>query len=299
MARTTGNDIAVGRIRSVTYLGMVVNLVLSAIKVVIGLTVSSLSLVADGVHSLSDLVTDVAVLLGSHLGARKPDRTHPYGHGRLETFSAVAVALILSVVGGVMIYQATLSIAKNEVTQAHWGVLVASLISILAKEALYQITRRVAVMSHSTALYANAWHHRSDALSSVAVMIGYVLLRFGFDHGDQVAAIAVGLMVILVGAKIIGDAFQELTEGAVDPETVDRIKAVIDADAGVRQSHRLRTRTVGREVFLDVHILVDPDLNVAAAHEISERLERTLDKKVARPVNLTVHIEPDLPQFRK
>jgi len=278
---------------------MVVNLVLSAIKVVIGLTVSSLSLVADGVHSLSDLVTDVAVLLGSHLGARKPDRTHPYGHGRLETFSAVAVALILSVVGGVMIYQATLSIAKNEVTQAHWGVLVASLISILAKEALYQITRRVAVMSHSTALYANAWHHRSDALSSVAVMIGYVLLRFGFDHGDQVAAIAVGLMVILVGAKIIGDAFQELTEGAVDPETVDRIKAVIDADAGVRQSHRLRTRTVGREVFLDVHILVDPDLNVAAAHEISERLERTLDKKVARPVNLTVHIEPDLPQFRK
>jgi len=299
VARTTGNDIAVGRIRSVTYLGMVVNLVLSAIKVVIGLTVSSLSLVADGVHSLSDLVTDVAVLLGSHLGARKPDRTHPYGHGRLETFSAVAVALILSVVGGVMIYQATLSIAKNEVTQAHWGVLVASLISILAKETLYQITRRVAVMSHSTALYANAWHHRSDALSSVAVMIGYVLLRFGFDHGDQVAAIAVGLMVILVGAKIIGDAFQELTEGAVDPETVDRIKAVIDADAGVRQSHRLRTRTVGREVFLDVHILVDPDLNVAAAHEISERLERTLDKKVARPVNLTVHIEPDLPQFRK
>jgi len=299
VATTTGNDNAVGQIRSVTYLGMVVNIILSIIKVLIGLAVSSLSLVADGVHSLSDLVTDVAVLLGSHLGAREPDQTHPYGHGRLETFSAVVVALILSIVGGVMIYQATLSIAKNEATQAHWGVMVASLVSIFSKEALYRVTRNVAVRSHSAALYANAWHHRSDALSSVAVLIGYVLLRFGFDHGDQVAAMAVGLMVILVGAKIIGDAFQELTEGAVDPQTVDGIMAVIDAESGVRGWHRLRTRTVGREVFLDVHILVDPDLNVAAAHEISDRLERTLDEKISRPVNLTVHIEPDLPQFRK
>ncbi|UCD51254.1 MAG: cation transporter [Phycisphaerales bacterium] len=299
MASTTENDIAVGQIRSVTYLGMVVNVALSAIKVLIGLAVSSLSLVADGVHSLSDLVTDAAVLLGSHLGARKPDRTHPYGHGRLETFSAVVVALVLSAVGGAMIYQATLSITKNEVAEAHWGVLAASLISILAKEALYRITRRVAVKSHSAALYANAWHHRSDALSSVAVMIGYLLLRFGYHHGDQVAAMAVGLMIVFVGAKIVGDALRELTEGAVDPQTVDGIRAVIDADAGVRQWHRLRTRTVGREVFLDVHILVDPDLNVAAAHEISDRLERTLDETITRPVNLTVHIEPDLPPFRK
>jgi len=107
------------------------------------------------------------------------------------------------------------------------------------------------------------------------------------------------LMIVLVGVKVIGDALRELTEGAVDPKTVAHIKEVISADEEIRQWHRLRTRTVGREVFLDVHILVDPTLDVAAAHEISERLERTLDAEISRPVNIIVHIEPDLPIFRK
>ena len=293
------NVMVAGQIRLVTYLGMAVNMVLSAVKVVVGLGVSSLSLVADGIHSLSDLATDVVVLLGAYLGARKPDRTHPYGHGRIETFSAVVVALVLISVGGAMIYQATLSIARNETTEPHWAIMAVALLSILAKEWLYRKTRKVAVRSHCTALYANAWHHRSDALSSVAVLIGYGALLFGFDHGDQVAALTVGLMIIFVGVKISSDALRELTEGAVDPQTVENIKMVINADGAIRQWHRLRTRTVGREVFLDVHILVDPDLNVAAAHEISERLEKTLDEEIARPVNLIVHIEPDLPQFRK
>jgi cation diffusion facilitator family transporter len=293
------HDTAVRQIRSVTYLGIVVNVALSAVKLIIGLSISSLAVVADGVHSLSDLITDVAVLLGSYFGAREPDQSHPYGHGRLETFSAVFVAFVLIVVGGAMIYQATMSIARNEATTPHWGMLAAALLSILAKEALYQATKKVAVKSHSTSLYANAWHHRSDALSSVAVLIGYVLLRFGFDHGDQVAAVAVGLMIIYVGVKVIGDSLRELTEGAVDPQTVERIKEIIGGDKAIRQWHRLRTRTVGREVFLDVHILVDPQLDVATAHAISERLEQTLDQEIPRPVNITVHIEPDLPSFRK
>lgn len=293
------NDNASHCIRSVTYFGMVINVVLSAIKLMVGLAVSSLALVADGVHSLSDLVTDVAVLLGSHLGSKKPDRTHPYGHGRIETFSAILIALILMAVGAAMVYQATLAIAQNEATKAHWGILAVALVSIAAKEALYRVTKRVAVQSHSSALYANAWHHRSDALSSAAVVIGYILLRFGFDHGDQLAAIAVGLMVMFVGVKIAGGSLRELTEGAVDPETIEHVKGVIDANLGVRQWHRLRTRTVGRELFLDVHILVDPELNVAAAHEISEKLEAALDEQLSWPVNITVHIEPDLPSFRR
>jgi cation diffusion facilitator family transporter len=299
VAVNSKNDAAMRQIRSVTYLGMVVNIALSVVKVAVGLLFSSLSLVADGIHSLSDLVTDLAVLLGLHLGAKKPDETHPYGHGRLETFSAILVAMVLILVGGTMIYYATLAIAKNETVVPHWPVLAAAISSILAKEALYQATRRVAVRSHSTALYANAWHHRSDALSSVAVAVGYAALYIGFDHGDQVAAIAVGLMIILVGVKIIGDSLLELTEGAVDPKTVEQIMKVIDGDEGVRQWHRLRSRSVGRELFLDVHILVDPELNVAAAHEITERIEKSLDQEMTCPVNLTVHIEPDLPAFRK
>lgn len=299
MPTDTKHDVATRRIRSVTYLGMAVNVLLSLIKLVVGLAVSSLALVADGIHSLSDLITDIAVLLGSHFGAKEPDQCHPYGHGRVETFSAVAIALVLILVGGAMVYYATISIAKNEVSVPHAAVLMAAVASILAKEWLYQITKSAAVKSHSAAVYANAWHHRSDALSSVAVLIGYTTLYFGFHHGDQVAAIAVGLMIVLVGVKVIADSLRELTEGAVDPQTIQHIKDIIGAEGAIRQWHRLRTRTVGREVFLDVHILVDPELNVAAAHEISERLEKALDEEMARPVNLTVHIEPDLPAFRK
>lgn len=299
MAANSKHDVATRQIRSVTYLGVAVNVLLALLKLAIGLAASSLALVADGVHSLSDLVTDAAVLLGSHLGAKGPDRSHPYGHGRLETFSALLIAFVLIAVGGVMIYHATMSIARNQIGTPHWAVLLAAVLSILAKEAVYRTTKKAAVKSNSTALYANAWHHRGDALSSVAVLIGYSTLYLGFNHGDQIAAIAVGLMVVYVGVKVIADSLRELTEGAVDPQTVQLIKDIMGDEQSIRQWHRLRTRTVGRELFLDVHILVDPQLNVAAAHEISERLEEILDEKISRPVNITVHIEPDLPAFRK
>jgi cation diffusion facilitator family transporter len=291
--------IAAGQIKSITYLGMAVNIALSVIKVAIGLSAASLSLVADGIHSLSDVATDVAVLLGLRLGSKEPDQSHPYGHGRAETFSAGLVALVLIVVGGAMIYYATLAIARDEVTAPRLGVLIAAIVSIAAKEWLYRATQKVAIQSHSPALYANAWHHRSDAFSSVAVVIGFITLEFGFGHGDQIAAIAVGMMIIWVGVRIIGDALRELTEAAVDPDTIEHIKKIINSDSSIRQWHKLRTRTVGREVFLDLHILVDPDLKITAAHEIAERLEKTLDEQITRPINITVHIEPDTPELRK
>ena len=291
--------IAGRQIKSITYLGMAVNIALSVMKVAIGLSAASLALMADGIHSLSDVATDVAVLLGLRLGAKEPDQSHPYGHGRAETFSAGLVALILIVVGGAMIYYATLAIARDEVTTPRLGVLIAAIISIAAKEWLYKATQKIAIQSHSPALYANAWHHRSDALSSVAVVIGFISLEFGFGHGDQVAAIAVGLMIIWVGVRVISDALRELAEAAVDPETIEHIKKIINSDSSIRQWHKLRTRTVGREVFLDLHILVDPELKITAAHEIAESLEKTLDEQITRPINITVHIEPDKPELRK
>jgi len=289
-----------GRIvRSVTYLSVAVNIALSAIKLAVGLLSGSLALMADGVHSLSDLATDGAVLVGVHFGSKGPDQCHPYGHGRLETFAAVAVALVLVVVGGAMIYRATMSIACDQVTTFHAGVLAVAVLSIAAKEWLYRLTRRAAVKSHSSALYANAWHHRSDALSSVAVVIGVVSLAFGFTHGDQVAAIAVGLMIVWVGVKTICDSARELAESAVDSETVERVKQIIESDTSIRRWHKLRTRMVGREIFLDLHILVDPALNVEAAHAIAERLENAVDEQLSRPVNIIVHVEPDIPELRK
>jgi cation diffusion facilitator family transporter len=297
-----GNDkrtIASRQIKSITYIGIAINIVLSVVKVVIGSLAGSLALVADGVHSFSDVATDAAVLLGLRLGSKEPDQSHPYGHGRAETFSAGLIALVLILVGGVMIYYATMAIARDKVTTPRLGVLIVAIVSIAAKEWLYKATQKIAIQSHSPALYANAWHHRSDALSSVAVVIGFISLEFGFGHGDHVAAIAVGLMIIWVGVRIIGDSLRELTEGAVDSDTVERIRDVINANSSIRQWHKLRTRTVGREVFLDLHILVDPDLSIGAAHEITESLENALDEQITRPVNITVHIEPDIPNLRK
>ena len=287
------------KIKSITYTGMAVNCALAIIKIIIGKLSGSLSLVADGIHSFSDLLTDIMVIFGVMIGSKKADYDHPYGHGRAETFASGFIALILTIVGGAMIYAATVSIAKDKITEPHITVLIAALISIVAKEWLYKATKKIAILSHSSSLYANAWHHRSDSLSSVAVLVGFIALEFGFGHGDQVAAIAVGLMIIFVAVHIISDTFRELTEGAADSETIKQIEQTLRKHSDIRQWHKLRTRTVGREIFVDVHILVDPELNVSDAHEITEALEKTLKEQIKRPINIIIHIEPDLPELRK
>ena len=287
------------QIRFVTNLGIAANMVLAAVKVAVGLLAGSVALVADGIHSISDMVTDIAVLLGIHFGSKQPDESHPYGHGRLETFAAVFIGLALAIVGAAMIYHAAAAIAAQRYIRPGLIVLFVATASIIIKELLYKITKKAAIKSHSSALYANAWHHRSDAFSSIVVVIGFVSLRLGFNYGDQMAAGAVGLMIILVAIQIIGDCLRELTESAVDQDTVEHIKGIVNANSSIRQWHKLRTRTVGREVFLDLHILVDPDLNIAAAHEIAESLENALHEQITQPVNITVHIEPDIPTLRK
>ncbi len=297
--------IACGQIKSVTKIAVITNIILFVIKMPVGFFSGSMALIADGIHSLSDVTTDLAVLIGVYFGAKEPDRKHPYGHGRVETFSAMFIAVVLAVVGGGIIWKASLSIAKAHsareyIRQMGWVVFWAALLSVVVKELLYRISKKVAVKTNSTSLYANAWHHRTDALSSIAVVIGFVTMRWwGYVYGDQVAAIVVGLLIILVGVKIIGDCLRELTEGAVDQGTIEHIKHIINVNSSIRHWHKLRTRTVGREVFLDLHILVDPDLNVAAAHEIAESLESALHEQITRPVNITVHIEPNVPALRK
>lgn len=287
------------QIRGITHLGIAVNIVLSAIKMTVGLAAGSMALVADGIHSISDMATDLVVLLGVYFGSKKPDTEHQYGHGKIETFSAIGIAFVLVVVGLGMIYKAAINIVASEPAKPGMFVVVIALFSILAKELLYQITKKVAVAVHSPALYANAWHHRSDALSSVVVVVGLVSVMLGFVHGDRIAAMFVGLMIILVGVRVIIDNLHELVDVAVDENTVSQIKQIILSKEQIRQWHKLRTRTVGREVFLDLHILVDPDLSVSASHAIAESLEESLHEQIIRPVNITVHIEPDVPAFRK
>lgn len=292
------------KIRSVTYLGVIVNIVLATVKVAVGFLANSIALIADGIHSLSDMVTDVVVLLGIHFGSKKPDSKHPYGHGRIETFATAIVAIVLIIVGGFMIYRAAVAIANmrygtDQASFMGQAVLWVAMISVVSKELIYRVTRKVAVKTNSSALYANAWHHRSDALSSVAVVIGFIATRFGYHHGDQVAAITVGLMIILVGVKIIGKCLEEFAERSADSQTMAQIERIISSETMIKGWHKLRTRSVGREIFIDLHILVDPELNITDAHEIAEVLERSMRQNISCPINLTVHVEPDRPEMRK
>ena len=291
--------IASRQLRGVTYLSIAANVFLITGKFIVGLITGSLSILADAIHSVSDMLTDIAVLLGLYFGSKEPDSSHPYGHGKLETLAAIAIALGLLGVGLGMIYYAALDIARDNVTHPRNLVLVAAVGAIAIKEVVYRVTKAVAMKYHCPAALANAWHDRADALSSVAVVVGVVAQKFGFSHGDQVAAIGIGVMVVVVATKLTGDCLGELIEKAVDEATIEQIKDIIKANGQIRQYHRLRTRTIGRQVSLDVHILVDPHLHIAAAHEIADSLENALTEQITRPVNITIHIEPDVPKLRK
>ena len=286
-------------IRRITNVGIALNLLLSGFKIGVGILGNSIALVADGIHSLSDIATDIVVLIGVYFGSKEADLSHPYGHGKIETFSAIGIALTLVLVGIGMIYKASVNITDFEFIRPGACVLIVAVVSVISKEWLYRATKKIAVTTHSPVLYANAWHHRSDALSSIAVVVGFILMVAGFKYGDRIAAMVVGYMIVRVGGRMIFGSFQELIEGTVDEETVELIKNIINSNSSVRHWHKLRTRMVGREVFLDLHILVDPELSIAAAHEIAENLESALHEQITRPVNITVHIEPDVPGLRK
>ncbi|MBN2019458.1 MAG: cation transporter [Sedimentisphaerales bacterium] len=291
---------ATKQLRLVTFFSIAANaFFLVPVKFTVGILTGSLSLVADGIHSATDMLTDLAVLIGIHLGSKKPDADHPFGHGKLETLSAAGIALGLLAVGLAMVYYAAHDIAKGNIHHPGNPVLIVAGLSIVVKEIIFRVTKRVAVKYHCPAALANAWHDRADALASVAVIIGVVAQKFGFNYGDQVAAVVVGIMVSLVASGIFRDCLAELTERAVDEVTIAHIKDIINAESQIRQWHRLRTRGVGREIFLDLHILVDPNLSISDAHDVSERLETAIHRQLTRPVNVIIHVEPDLPQLRK
>lgn len=277
----------------VTLIGLCTNLVLLGLKLVVGLFVGSAALVADAVHSLSDLLTDLVAILGIRLSGRPADESHPYGHGRYETIAASLIGVALVGAGVAIAWDAGLSLYRQEYNIPGYPVLIVAAVSIVSKEWLYQITRRVARRVMSAALSANAWHHRSDALSSVAVLIGGAAGLLGWGHGDQVAAIAVGVMVAIVGLNSIWKVFMELTEGSISAAERSSIVRAIESVSGVRGWHRLRTRLVGREVFMDVHLLVDAGLSVGEGHAICTAVEKAIDLSLDRPVSVVVHCEPE------
>jgi len=281
-----------GQMTRVTAVGAVLNILLAAVKLAVGFVVGSPALVADGAHSLSDLATDAFVIVGARVSSRPPDESHTYGHGMYETLAALLIGAALIAVGVIIAWEAGLSLYRHEHILAGYPVLAVAVVSIALKEWLYHATQKVARRLGSPALSANAWHHRSDALSSVAVLVGAVTGLFGWGHGDQIAAIAVGAMVSLVGARTVFRTLVDFTERSIPAKEREIIARAVEGVPGVRGWHRLRTRMVGREVFMDIHVLVDARLSVARAHEIINMVESRVQSSLDRPVNLIVHYEP-------
>lgn len=283
-------------INQVTILGTIINLLLSIVKGLFGWLTGSVALVADALHSVSDLITDVIVLAGTMLGAKPADKTHPFGHGKLETMSTILIAAVLIIAGILLMLEAVEQLDKPLVySNAKWIILSIAAFSVLMKEWLFRRTMMIAKKTASTALVANAWHHRSDALSSIAVLLGAVALACGWPYGDQSAGILVGLMVSYAGLKILLKAINELGEASIDQQTKNKIVSILGHLPDVASFHRLRTRRSGHIILMDVHILVEPGLTVIEGHDISKQVEQALAKGLNTPIDITVHIEPDIP----
>ncbi|MCI0493972.1 cation diffusion facilitator family transporter [candidate division KSB1 bacterium] len=284
------------KINSITVWGMVINIILTTVKILAGSIIKSVALVADGIHSLSDLVTDVAVLVSSKAARRPADTSHPYGHGKIETIGTLVIGLVLLIVGGGIGWSSIHSLYHDEKFFPGPVVAIVAFVSVVSKELLFQFTQKLAKQIHSSALYANAWHHRSDAFSSVAVLIGSVLSLFGVGYGDQLAGLVVGIMIVAVAGTILFDGVKELSEHAIDRASLAIIEQTLNNHPQINIWHKLRTRKIGAELFVDVHIHVDPDLSVYESHKFTTEIEQSIQEQLPLPVNILIHVEPCLQQ---
>ncbi|RDB42255.1 cation transporter [Halomonas sp. DQ26W] len=278
----------------VTLIGAVVDLTVGLLKLITGVLVGSAALIADGIHSFSDLVTDGFVMAATHYGRQEPDSNHPYGHGRIETLATLVLGSVLIFVAGGIAWASLSRLLVGEPISAPglWAIGVA-LFALLAKEWIFRYTMRVAKRVNSRLLEANAWHSRSDALSTIVVLIGLIAAQFGAGWVDAAAAIVVGVMVGQVGGRLLWDSSQELIDTALPVEERDAMQSVAEAVPGVHGVHDLRTRSQGSQAILDLHIVVAPRLTVSEAHEIGNAVSRRLRDDFSNLADVTFHIDPE------
>jgi cation diffusion facilitator family transporter len=278
----------------VTLIGSVIDLVLGVLKIVFGFIAQSQALIADGVHSLSDLVTDAAVIYAAKHSHREADEDHPYGHGRIETVATVALGIALIAVAAGISYDALQRLFHPEtlLVPGAWAIYIAAL-SVVLKEWIYHYSMRIARKYKSKMLRANAWHSRTDAISSVIVIVGVAGSMAGLWYLDALAAIGVALMVAKIGFDLAWDSLKELIDTSLEAEQVETIRnAILDVD-GVNSLHILRTRQMGGDALVDVHIQVAPDISVSEGHFISEKVRSRLIRDIDYVTDVMVHIDPE------
>lgn len=280
----------------VTVYGLILNVGLTISKLWIGSIGQSQALIADGVHSFSDLLGDILVIFGLSVGHREPDENHPFGHGRIETVAAMAMGMLLLAVAAGIIVSAIKDILSEQSSEASPAVMVVAILSILLKESMYQYTIRVGRRIKSLVIIGNAWHHRSDALSSVAVLIGVVAayLRPEWHLADSLAALVVSIFIIRVGVSLVRQSLREVVDTSPDPEVVAKLVIKAESIEGVRQAHDIKARHSGSQILVEIHIVVDPELTVRRGHDIARTVKRSILNEVPDVSHVIVHVDPDL-----
>ena len=277
-----------------TWVSVVVNTVLTLLQIAAGFFAHSQSLIADGMHSLSDLVCDFLVLVASHHSKDPADAGHPYGHGRVETAASFVLGAILVLTGGGIMVAAAMKLQNigHLPPVAPLALWVAG-VALIAKEGLFRYMLHVGERLRSPMLIANAWHARSDAASSLVVAVGIGANLMGFIYADSLAAIVVGFMIVRMGIVFAWDAFQELIDAGLSIEEVDSIRQTLIDTAGVVNLHELRTRRMAHRALVDAHILVDPRISVSEGHCIAERARARVLKSHPAVADVLVHVDPE------
>lgn len=283
----------------VTIIGSIVNLLLLIFKFIAGFAGHSSAMIADAVHSLSDFFSDIVVIVMVRLSAKPEDKDHDYGHGKYETLASLIVGLMLAIVGLGIFYNGvstTIAFFNGEsIRQPSWIALIAAIVSIFAKEGIYRYTIYKERAIHSSALIANAWHHRSDALTSVAALVGIggaMILGSKWAVLDPIAAAVVSIFIIKAAYDLIKPNLDELLEKALSEEQKQGISKIVLDTPGVVGMHRLRTRRVGNNLAIELHIKMDGNMSLRQAHEIATEVEKRLKQAYGNDIHTGIHMEP-------
>lgn len=287
-------------IRKVTIWGALINIVLTIAKLLAGVFGRSAAMVADGVHSLSDLLSDAVVLVFTHISSKGKDRNHSFGHGKFETLATLIVSVILAVVGADLMGRGVgsiIDVANGAVLPKPGHIaLIAAIVSIILKEALYQWTAKVGRDVNSPVVIANAWHHRSDAFSSIGSLIGIggaIILEQKWTILDPIASCAISIAIIAVAVKMAIPSLAELLETSLPEDIENKIIDTASNVTGVKDVHNLKTRRNGISSIIEAHIVVDPTISIVKAHDIATDVEESLRLKFGEETQISIHIEPD------
>lgn len=282
-----------------TLVGSAGNAALLTFKFIAGVLGNSSAMIADAVHSLSDFVTDILVMVFVSISAKPQDTSHDYGHGKFETIASFLIGLALVAAATGIVVSGALKLfawwGGAELESPGWIALWAAVLSVVIKELLYQYTARRGRKLDSQVMIANAWHHRSDALSSIGAAIGIGLALWLGRHWavfDPLASVVVGLMLVRVAYELLKTSINELTESSLPAETEQEIEQIILSFGDVRQPHNLRTRRIGNRIAIEAHVRMDGQLPLETVHERATTIERKLKERFGYNTHVTLHMEP-------